>query len=372
MNRRTKTAVAQTLFKYRKRLIFILVLAVIQALFHLFKGNRAVMNYLTDNVTHPVRGFIALICSVTVWSVAEWLLILAALFAAGFVIAFAVAVIKRRGQLPQVLFSYLTLAAAIPLSVLALMTLLWNVNYHADSFTQKSGILVRDSGVDELYEVTALFASRLVEDSGVIARDENGYFAEDFEAMFDLSKTVFRGIEAEFPFLRGRELRSKKVFFSKALSEIRTTGVAFPFTGEANINIHQPLAWVPATIAHEIAHQRKVASEQEANFVAILACELSGSAAYRYSGNLLAYNYLASALAAEDYARFLEIAKTLPSGVNADLRLHYEYWKQFEGRVSEVSDSLYDGYLKNQGQALGTKSYGAVVDLLIAYYTPNG
>jgi hypothetical protein len=69
-----------------------------------------------------------------------------------------------------------------------------------------------------------------------------------------------------------------------------------------------------------------------------------------------------------DRDSYLEINKSLPDDVRSDLLFHYNYWKQFESRASEISDSIHDDYLKSQGQELGTKSYGAVVDLLVAYY----
>ena len=46
------------------------------------------------------------------------------------------------------------------------------------------------------------------------------------------------------------------------------------------------------TIAHEFSHQRGVAAEQEANFVAIRASTTCGDAAYEYSGWLMGYLYL--------------------------------------------------------------------------------
>lgn len=369
MEKRGKNKTARPYALLTRRLIIIIFLLVIHLLFRLLRNNRAVMNFMTDRVAHPVRGFIAWACSVSRWSFAEWVVVFAALFAAVLIICFIAALIKNPGRALMTVLRFLSLTAVLVLVISALMILLWNVNYYADNFSDKSGILPKESTADELYETTRYIAGLLAESSLKIARDQDGFYAESTEAAFDLSATVFRGIQQQYPFLSGRELRSKKVLFSRFLSEIRTTGVAFPLTGEANINIDQPAAWIPSTIAHEIAHQRKIASEQEANFVAILACEMSGNDAYRYSGYLFAYDYLAGALANADYRRFREISDTLPEEVLLDLRLNYEYWLNFENKISEVSDSLYDDYLKTQGQDLGSKSYGAVVDLLIAYYS---
>ena len=368
MKRHVKNPEKTNVIFIRRRLLVLLILLVPPISFRLLRSNRAVMNFLTDRLTHPVRGFIAAVCSITVWSVAEWLLILAVLSAVAFIVFFTASLIKNSREVFFVIFRYLSSAGITALTIMTLMALMWNANYYADSFSQKSGIVAGETGVEELYETTRLMAALLSGSSGSVARDDNLLFAEDMDMLFNESTTVFRGIEQEYPFLKGRELRCKKVFFSKGLSEIRTTGVAFPLTGEANINIDQPAAFIPSTIAHEIAHQRKVASEQEANFVAVLACEMSDSAAFRYSGYLFAYDYLAGALAREDYGRFREINDSLDDGVKADLRFSYEYWRQYEGKISEVSDSIYDDYLKTQGQEMGTKSYGAVVDLLIEYY----
>ncbi len=371
MKKDLKNQFRESLLLYRNRLIYVGVLLLITLLFFVFRGSRSVMNFMTDYVTHPIRGVLAKMCSFTVWSVSEWVLIVAVLFALLLLFFFIFSLIRRRKQWLSVLFQYLLSFASYALTISVLLTLLWNVNYYADTFQDKSGIRAKEASVEELYETTLYFVGLLSDVSGKIERNGNGLYSEDTDSIFDESSTLYRNVEQDFPFLSGKELRTKKVLFSRAMSEVRTTGVAFPFTGEANVNIDQPPAFIPVTIAHEIAHQRKIASEQEANFVAILACDYSDLPAYRYSGYLLAYNYLASALSREDFDLYREIALSLPPDVRVDLYLNNQYWKQFDSKVSEISDTLYDDYLKGQGQELGTKSYGAVVDLLIAYYHPK-
>lgn len=82
---------------------------------------------------------------------------------------------------------------------------------------------------------------------------------------------VFDGIYEEFPCLVMEDHVPKGVRFSTALSAMDFTGFYFPFTGEANLNIDSPACYLPSTIAHEMAHQRGIASEQECNFIAIAA-----------------------------------------------------------------------------------------------------
>ena len=81
-----------------------------------------------------------------------------------------------------------------------------------------------------------------------------------------------------------------------------------------------------------------------------------------------AYTYLHNALYTVDPEGVSEIYSSLAPGVHADLAANRAYWRQFEGKVSEASDKAYDSFLKNYDQELGRKSYGAVVDLLMAYY----
>ena len=50
-----------------------------------------------------------------------------------------------------------------------------------------------------------------------------------------------------------------------------------------------------------------------------------------------------------------------------DLKDHNAYWDQYRGTVSEVSDKLNDTYLKANAQEDGVKSYGRMVDLLLAW-----
>ena len=50
-------------------------------------------------------------------------------------------------------------------------------------------------------------------------------------------------------------------------------GMFFPFTMESNINVDNPFFVVPWTMAHELAHQCGFMREDEANFIAYLACK---------------------------------------------------------------------------------------------------
>ena len=51
----------------------------------------------------------------------------------------------------------------------------------------------------------------------------------------------------------------------------------------------------------------------------------------------------------------------------ADMIANSEYWKQFEDTTAaQVGESMNNAYLKANKQTDGTKSYGRMVDLLLA------
>ena len=187
-------------------------------------------------------------------------------------------------------------------------------------------------------------------------------------SLLDRSVTLYGAIEAEYLQLAGPQLRIKPMLFSQFMSEINFTGFFFPFTGEANLNINSPRCLLPATIAHELSHQRGVAEEDEANFVAVMSCLADGDPDFVYSAALLAYIHLGNALYSSNYDAWLSVYESLDDGPRSDLRRNNEYWEQYETKAAEVSETVYDSFLQSNGQEEGIRSYGACVDLLVAYY----
>ena len=64
------------------------------------------------------------------------------------------------------------------------------------------------------------------------------------------------------------------------------TGVYSPFTLEANYNSDMPDYNIPFTACHELSHLRGFMQEDEANFIAFLACSSSESIDFQYSDTL--------------------------------------------------------------------------------------
>jgi hypothetical protein len=86
---------------------------------------------------------------------------------------------------------------------------------------------------------------------------------------------------------------------------------------------------------------------------------------------MLALSHSMSVLYYEDYESFAELYNTYSEDVKNDLRYSSSYWKQFETKVAEISNKVNDTYLKANNQEDGVKSYGRMVDLLLAYYSKS-
>lgn len=350
----------------KKRHIYLICMLVLIGVFHACAGVRSIMNAVAGG-TLLVRQRLGLLWGLLPFSGAELLCCLGLLVLAAWLIWTVVTLIRRRGERLKYLWRRLSLLLAVLLTLYLLLCLFLGASYRADGFREKSGIWGRPTDVDSLYRTTALFALGLRETADLVPRDGEGCFAAPLEEVFAASTDIYRGAEALFPFLALEDRAPKKAFFSRLMSVFNYTGFYFPFTGEANINIDPPPCLIPATIAHEMAHQRGVASEQEANFVAVVTCLESADPVYVYSGWLFGFAHLGNALYRYDPDRYFELAAALPEGVRADLHANNVYWARFETKAAKVSEKVYDTMLKSYGQELGVRSYGAVVDLLIAW-----
>ena len=80
---------------------------------------------------------------------------------------------------------------------------------------------------------------------------------------------------------------------------------------------------------------------------------------------------MSNALYQADPARWEAVHAGLNAQVRADLADNNAYWARFESETAELSQSVYDGFLKSYGEESGIQSYGEVVDLLVAYYGPQ-
>ncbi|MBO5496035.1 MAG: DUF3810 domain-containing protein [Oscillospiraceae bacterium] len=333
------------------------------------RKNAAQMRLLSAEFVQPVHRALARGTAKLPFSLAEFLY---ALFIGGtlvYVVTELVRLICRDGRGKR-LYRLLMRLLALGLAVYALFCALWGTYYYGDDFVEKSGLAMEEISAEDLELVTLYFAARVNDFAPRVPRDGEGCCASDRAALLARSQTLFRAVTEDFPCLAGPEVPAKRMFFSRIMSIIDFTGFFCPFTGEANVNADFPVGFFASTVAHELSHQRGVAKEQEANFVAVLSSLEAGDAEYGYSACLLAFVHLANALASVKPEAVRMIYAGLDAGVMADLQANDDYWARFESPVQTVTDAVYEGFLQSYDQKLGMRSYGACVDLLVNYYCP--
>ena len=300
-------------------------------LFYLARRSRRAMDWWVDSVSMPVKRALGAVFDPLPFSVCEagaTLLILGALALLGR------AVWRAAHGSPAALAAWGLHLAVLVLWGYVGVCALWGTQYYAASFAEKAGMA---GGAVSAEQLTAVAA----------------YFGRQASALAD---TV--------------ERRAKPAFYSKLMSAWGFTGYLCPLTGESTLNVDCPAVFLPVTIAHEYAHQRGVAAEQEANFVGILASITSGKDAWVYSGWLYGYLHLSNALWRADPEAAAALSASLPAGIQADFAANNAYWASWEGPVREVGETVYDAFLHSYGQELGMQSYGACVDLLVEAFWP--
>ena len=331
------------------------------------RQDTALMRALSAKLVQPLHRALARLTARLPFSLGEWLYA-AFLTGVGLYILTELSLLLLRGGRLRRLYRLLVRLTALGLSVYALFCLLWGVYYYGDDFIARSGLKRGEIRGEELELVTLYFADRLNEYAPQVPRDAAGLCRTDRAGVLGRSPGIFRAAEQRFPCLAGPEIPAKGMFFSRIMSIIDFTGFFCPFTAEANVNLDFPEAFFAASVAHELSHQRGVAKEQEANFVAVLASLESGDPDYCYSACMMAYTHLGNALAGVEPNALWMIYSGLDAGVKADLLANNAYWAQFETPVQTVTNTVYEGFLQSYGQTLGIRSYGACVDLLVNYY----
>lgn len=261
-----------------------------------------------------------------------------------------------------------------------LFVVLWGINYNRIplettlinkyNLENSTSIKSKQHSVKELTKLYKFLVDKANEARRHTLQDKDGVVKSntDYKGIINRAQLGYDNILDILPSVSGSYSKAKYVISSNLMCYTGITGIYFPFTGEANVNIAIPDLYIPCTVEHEMAHQRGFASEDEANFIAYITSIKHADIDFNYSGYILALNYTASALSKVDYDAYVEISAAISDSVRRDLKNESEFWKKYEGKIDKISNEFNDSYLKANGIVEGTQSYGKMVDLLLTYY----
>lgn len=245
----------------------------------------------------------------------------------------------------------------------------FGAGYHTSSVDELLGLERRDVSAEELRETAEILVEEINKYSGKLAVRSSGSSVMPY-GYGKLSKKLVEAYDKvcdEHAFVSRFPSRVKPVMLSEPWTYTHISGVYTYFSGEANINVNFPDYTLPYTAAHEMAHQRGIAREDEANFVAFLVCAASDDEYIRYSGYLNLYEYVANALYSADKEAYSEVRAKLEPAARKEMAAYSAFFDKYRENVAaNVTGAVNNAYLTIQGTP-GTKSYGMVVDLAVAY-----
>lgn len=336
----------------------------------------AVSRGLFKVITIPV-GFVTSLIPISLTELAAVLAIPAVIF---LIVLFIVKLKKSKSRKKTALKAGRGICAALSIACFLYMSC-HGANFYRQPLEKAMGLDTSQKTPEQLLSVCKILASGAVEAEKEISRDENGLMKLP-ESVFDELTRVGSGYEklvSEYPFLWTSVWRQKPVLLSEPWSYTGISGMYFPFFAECNVNIAQPDYLIPATAAHESAHSRGIAFENECNYLAFLSCINSNYPEFRYSGYMLALTLCSNELYNYDIDMWQEVRDMETEGMIADFTANNKYIYDHEGHDNKVIETIHnasqaanDAFIQIQGVEDGALSYGRAAELILAYYQKQG
>ena len=357
--------------KDKKRLpkfaiVFYIIAAVSAVLYVIFLCSEKFSDFFNRYIASVLRAILAYLTGWIPFSLAEMFIILIPLT----IVALVIYANRRYADTWRDVLIF----CGVMLSFAGLFFSLFSVGfasaYRGSRLDTKLGIERSDVSAEELYETAVILAENVNSEAARVAFIEGGFsvMPYSYDDMNDKLIDAYDAACDKYTFIQRLDSRIKPVMLSELMSYTHITGVYSFFTGEANINVAFPDYTIPYTAAHELAHQRGIAREDEANFMAFLVCMESKDAYIRYSAYLNLYEYVSAALYSADPQLYREADAKLSREVKYEMNAYSEFYEKYRDSVAaDVSETVNNTFLVIQGTE-GTKSYGMVVDLAVSYY----
>ncbi len=323
---------------------------------------------------YPSQGVRFVLSKLTGWlpfSLAECLLISIPIFAIAYIVASTVS--TKRDDSDENFHRWLRPLVSVLLVLCILFFVAFGPAYSRYTLAENLGMAQNEVTPKDLFRTAKIVGSFIKTND--IAFDKSGasVMPYDYNVLVDKMNVAFASYAEKESYISHFSSNPKPIALSKPMLYTHISGIYTFMTGESNINVEYPDFLIPFTMAHEMAHQRGIAREDEANFVAFLVCIGSDDSYIQYSGYANMMNYLANALFSADEKLFKELTEDyMPNKVLGEFIAYSYFFDDYrDSVVGDITGAVNDAFLQSQGQSAGTKSYGLVVDLAVAYFKEN-
>lgn len=320
--------------------------------------------------TRHIQGFMGIITSALPFSLAETAIMLLP-FAVLAVLWYGILAIVRRDKKR----GWSTLCVVIIIAGYTSTTYLLGLStlYCRPSLSHLSGIENSPVSAEVLGTALDLAATEIEKsrksESLTVSKDGGTVCPYGFDELSDKIEEAYGRYAEKNSWLSTYRANAKQIALSDYMTYTHISGIYTPYTGEANINVNYPDFIVVSTMAHEKAHQKGIAPENEANVLAMIVLCESGDPYLEYCGYMSVYSELLSAYFVADYDGYVSHIRTkLPPIVLGEFQAYSAFFDRYrEATASKVADSVNDAYLRANGEVHGTRSYGMVVDMGARY-----
>lgn len=336
-------------------------------------------NYIARGWYRGISQVISAFFGLFPFSMAEVLIIIAIAGILAYLVVCIVRTVRnkrRKAERPfKPLLNFVTLALCLASFLYSAFYALWAWNFSRHTLEENLQYTVRESSEEELAELCRELAEHINRLRPLVEETEAGVMriADTKEDLAKRAAVGYKNLAATESdtidyraLFGGTYCQPQYLMTSTAFCYMGITGIFIPYTFEANVNGRTPDCSLPHTMLHEMAHQQGFPREDEANFVAFLACRAHDDVDFQYSGYYVAYVYSINALYSHNADLALEIHATVDEGYHRDSAASSAFWDQFEGPVEEIATSVNNSYLQANGQDDGVHSYGRMVDWLLA------
>lgn len=251
------------------------------------------------------------------------------------------------------------------------------INYTGATLAQKYSHPQDGYTVKQLRELCLILAEDVSLTRQVLETNVNGSINETYYGynpynLAEEAKVAYSRLPSEYNSAYKDYPAVKFAYSSEIMSNFHITGIYPYLLPEAVVNINTPIMSLPHTICHEMAHQRGYAREDEANFIAYMACLQSDNPLFAYSAYYTAFSYAMNELRFYDAESWELIMQSINKNVVEDMEQENAYWKQYETISSELTSAVNDTYLTIMTVEDGVKSYGGMLELLLAEAIRSG